>query len=51
VGGDSSAWELARAPGPMVSLGNDDAARCGGQGLRSTATGGWHGGVDISERE
>jgi hypothetical protein len=38
VGGDSSARELAGAPGPAASHGDDDAARCGGQGPRSAAS-------------
>jgi hypothetical protein len=31
----------------MALLGEDDAARCSGQGLRSMATGGWHDSVGI----
>jgi hypothetical protein len=33
--------------GGDLSMRDDDATRCDGQGLRSTATGGWHGGIDI----
>jgi hypothetical protein len=45
--GDLSAGELAGAPGPAISLGEDDEARCGGQGPRAMTTGGWHGGVGV----
>jgi hypothetical protein len=48
AGGDSSAWELTGALGPMALVREDDAARRGGSGSRVTATGGWHGSVGIS---